>query len=128
MTRDNPNRHIARATAEPAPAFQSGFQREGRPAFLILPPLPHIAAPYDRADIAAWKSLNMGTAAQHQQTRAFEHLALLTNFNGDPYVPGDPVASAYGMGKRRVFQQIMDIVRFVEASRQEGGEAPKENG
>ncbi len=125
--RENPNPHLAKLDKEQPPQFHSGFMIGGRPELLILPPYPHIATPYDRADLTAWKALNIGKAADHMQLRVIEHLAIITNFNGDPYVPGDPVASAYAMGKRRVFQQILDIVRFVEAPRQ-NGPMPKEQG
>lgn len=133
MREGDPNPHIerqaARDEARAKQPFHSGFLPNGRPAHVILPPQPHIPRPYDRADMAAWKALNLGTASPDQQRLCIAHLALLTNYNGDPYVPGDPVATGYGSGMRRVFQQISDIIRFVEPTRDAGGDAqPREQG
>lgn len=130
--RETPNPHLAKMDAareaRAARQFHSGFLVSGRPANLILPPLPHLPSPYDRADMGAWKALNFGTAEEHQQTRAMEHLAIITNFNGDPYVAGDQYATAYAAGKRRVFQQIIDIIRFVETTRSDGAPLVREQG
>lgn len=125
--RENPNPHLAKLDQEKPTLFHSGFIVGGRPEALILPPYPHIAAPYDRADLTAWKAMNIGKAADHMQLRVIEHLAIITNFNGDPYVAGDALATAYAAGKRSVFKQINDMVRFVEAPRQ-NGPMPKEQG
>lgn len=96
---------------EPQKPWHSGFQSEPRDdRLVILPPDPRLPTPWDKADWGAWKAFNMGRMSESQQLRAMEHLALITNFNGNPYVPGDINASIYAMGKRGVFVEIFNII------------------
>jgi hypothetical protein len=121
--REQPNPHLNRPKPETL-RFSSGLidDRDGRQ--LILPPYPNIPSPFDKADVGAWKGLNLGTAAPHQQMRAIDHLAILCDFNGNPYVPGDQYATAFALGKRFVFVQINNMIRLVldPAGRSDGGE------
>ena len=120
--RQRPNPHLKpRADRSEIPA-STGFQPGGRNSLTVLPVAPHLPAPYDKADIGAWKALNMGTAAPHQQQRCLDHLAFVTNFNGTAYVDGDPVATAFALGKRAVMVEIFKIINTVMHSRDDGGE------
>lgn len=89
-----------------------GFQRGGRSLTTTLP-APGLCPPFDKADAAAWKNMNVGTAPKHLQERAMEHLAFITGFNLDPYVPGDPYATAYNAGRRSVMVAIFGMIQLV---------------
>lgn len=101
-----------RITEPKAKEVPWGFQRNGRTLTMELPP-PGKCPPFDKADAAAWKHLNTGTAPKNLQERAMEHLAFITGFNADPYVPGDPQATAYNAGRRSVFVAIFGMIQLV---------------
>lgn len=108
-----PNKPRDKAQHQDAREFHTGFLSEGRDGHrIVLPPDPRLAAPWDKADWGAWKAFDMGRMSESQQIRAMEHLALITNFNGETFVP-DPYQAAYAQGKRRVFGEIYNIIRTV---------------
>lgn len=105
----------------PRPKTFSGYQPSGRTLEMPLPMVPHLPAPYDEADLGAFKAMRDGTAAAHQQQRVLEWIIMAANTYGDPYVPGDPHASDYGMGKQHIGRQIVKLINM-RPSRSERGE------
>jgi hypothetical protein len=91
------------------PPVIAGWQPK-REDFIPLPPKPEMPAPYDDTDIRAWQALNRGQATKEQQERCMTHLMFMVGLNTDPYVPGDPLATHYALGKRRVGVEINRIV------------------
>jgi hypothetical protein len=82
-----------------------------RESWTPKPPAPELPAPYDDRDIRAWQALNLGQATPDQQRRCLEHLIYISDPTGAlGYVPGDPYASAYENGKRRVGIEISNII------------------
>lgn len=103
-----PRPHNPPPSRRPLPVVTGWVEK--RDVSLPLPPDPHLPAPYDDQDLRAWRALNVGEASPEQQMRCLAHLFFLTGFSVDPYVPGDPHASAYGMGKRRVGVEIGRLI------------------
>ncbi len=96
-------------------------------ALLLTPTWPttlHMPAQFDVTDWGAWRALNNGNAAPHQQARIIEHLAFMTMFNADIHVPGDSHSTAYLAGKRSIMSQVDAIIQFQvnSGSRGDGGE------
>jgi hypothetical protein len=84
---------------------------ERREVWTPGPPLPHLPSAYDDWDMRAWQALNKGEATPEQQRRCLEHLFFISNPAGSlGYVPGDPYASNYENGKRRVGIEIANII------------------
>jgi hypothetical protein len=84
---------------------------EKRESWTPGPPEPHVPAAYDDWDMRAWQALNRGEATPEQQRRCLEHLFFVCNPAGSlGYVPGDPYASAFENGKRRVGIEISNII------------------
>lgn len=79
---------------------------EKRTIDMPLPPQPEAPAPYDDADVAAWKALYRGDATAEQQQRCVDHLFFMCGHNDKAFAPGDPHGTSYLAGKRSISVQV----------------------
>lgn len=82
---------------------------------------PWRPAPYDDADLAAYRALSLGEASADQQRRVFRHLVEVTactydiSFRDDR--SGGERATAFAEGKRFVGLQVLKLSKLVPSDR-----------
>lgn len=79
---------------------------------------PLLPAPYDPADVYAWKALQAGNASPGQQQRAVKHLVEVVARTYDTTFYAGPDGarlSDFAAGRRFVGQQIVKFLNYPQA-------------
>ena len=82
------------------------------------PPLPHMPAIYDDADVAAAKALAEGRAEPHQQILIMDwFLYQACRLRDSTYLPGDPVASTIMQGMQLPAREFVKLVNLTSRNK-----------
>lgn len=102
-------------------ATNTGFIEQRSRAF-PLEPDPWLPAPYDKADVAAFRALREGRADPNQQQICLEWLIYACGTYENPFRPGLDGARAtdFAAAKQSIGQQIIKLINLPAINEEQG--------